>query len=422
MIFMLKLALKSLLSRKVTVGLSCLAIAIGLTLLLAIERVRLGARESFAHTISQTDLVVGARTGTVSLLLSSVFHIGYPAHGLSFKTYEKFKAHPAVQWTVPISMGDSHRGHRVVATASHFFEHYRHSRAQPLSFAAGGMWQDEFDVILGSEVAKKLQYAVGSNLTLSHGSGSVSFQEHADHPFQVVGVLKPTLTPLDRALFISLEAMDHLHEGNENASNTQDQAHKHLHSHSHSHEHNSRQITAFFLGAKSRLDTLALQREINLYENEALTAIVPALTLHELWTGVGFAESALKAVSLMVLLATLVALAITVVGALNERRREIAIFRSLGSSSVVITALLLLETLSISLVASFLSIIFVFGVGPLVQLVGHHWMGLQIPWVGLTPNDWIYILAVNLIAGAIGAMAGLRAAALSLADGLQTRL
>ena len=114
------LALKSLWSRRGAVLLTVLTIGLSVTLLLGVERIRAEARQGFASTVSGTDLIVGARAGPVSLLLYSVFHIGDPTNDLSWDTYDEIRKWPEVAWTVPLSLGDSHRGHRVVGTTADF--------------------------------------------------------------------------------------------------------------------------------------------------------------------------------------------------------------------------------------------------------------------------------------------------------------
>jgi putative ABC transport system permease protein len=116
----LSLAYQSLKNRQLTSVLTVLSIALSVTLLLGVEQVRVGARESFANTISQTDLIVGARGGTLQLLLYAVFRIGTATNNISYESYEHFRSHPAVAWTIPYSLGDSHRGYRVVGTTEDF--------------------------------------------------------------------------------------------------------------------------------------------------------------------------------------------------------------------------------------------------------------------------------------------------------------
>lgn len=412
MMTLLSLAAKSLWNRRFTAILTCVSIAIGTTLLLGVERIRLGARESFSNTISQTDLIVGGRSGPVSLLLYSVFHLGNATNNISMESYQHFHDHPAVAWTVPISLGDSHKGYRVVATNHEYVTRFHYAKDRSLSMMDGRWFKEPTDVVIGSEVASRLGYKVGSQIVLAHGSsGSASFAEHADHPFHVIGILDKTSTPVDRALYISLEAMEAIHvgfNGSDKASAAPDLT--------------PTQITAFLLGAKSRLDVLTLQREINEYGEEPLTAILPALTLNELWSGVGYAESALRAIAIMVVIATFVGLIIAVVSTLNERRREIAVLRAVGASPNAITFLLTLETCLISIVATIGAVASVYVGGAFLQGFILDRFGIQVPVTGLRELDWIYLVGINLAGLITGLLAGVKASRNSLADGLQVRI
>ena len=131
------LAFKSSWNRKSSVLLTLFTIAISVMLLLSIERVRQEAKSSFANTISGTDLIVGARTGDIQLLLSSVFRIGHANNAVQWQSYEYIKQQRGVAWTIPISLGDSHKGHAVLGTDSSYFTHFRYGKKQMLAFAHG---------------------------------------------------------------------------------------------------------------------------------------------------------------------------------------------------------------------------------------------------------------------------------------------
>src|SRR5262244_4006489 len=140
----LRLAVQSLFNRWVTALLTVLAIAVSVTLLLGVEKVRTGARESFADTISGTDLIVGARSGSLNLLLYSVFRIGNATNNVTWKSYQDIADMPEVSWIVPMSLGDSHHGFRVLGTNADYFTHYKFRRGQSMSFVAGGPFNDLF--------------------------------------------------------------------------------------------------------------------------------------------------------------------------------------------------------------------------------------------------------------------------------------
>ena len=188
-----------------------LSVALSTFLLLAVERVRHDVRDSFSQSVSGTDLIVGARTGAVQLMLYSVFRIGSATSNIRWSSVQALERNKAVAWVVPISLGDSHRGFPVVATTSAYFEHFRHGDRQALVLAEGQPFSAIFDAVLGAEVAKRLGYRLGERVVLSHGSGEIAGNDHTDKPFKVVGILAPTGTPVDRSVHIGLTGMEAIH-------------------------------------------------------------------------------------------------------------------------------------------------------------------------------------------------------------------
>jgi len=415
----LRLALKSLANRWLTALLTVLAIAFSVMLLLGVEKVRVGARQSFADTISGTDLIVGARTGSLQLLLYSVFRIGNATNNITWASFDEIQRQPEIAWAVPLSLGDSHRGFRVLGTTLDYFKHYRYRRTHGLEFAAGKPFSDLFDAVVGAEVAQALGYKVGDKIVVAHGLGTVSFVEHGDKPFRVSGILERTGTPVDRTVHVSLEAIEAIHVDWQGGAQIPGQATsaeevRKL-------DLKPKAITAALLGLKSKLATFRLQRAINDYPREALVAIIPGAALQELWGLVGVAETALSAVSWMVVLTALLGLATMILTTLNERRREMAILRSVGARPATVLGLLSAEagllTLAGVLLGLALTYIGLLLARPFVDRV----YGLHL---AVDPPTWGEILTLGLIvlAGIVaGLLPALRAYRLSLADGMTVR-
>ena len=336
-----KLAFKSLLNRRASVVLTLFTIAISVMLLLSIERVRVDAKSSFSNTISGTDLIVGARTGDIQLLLASVFRIGHNNNGLSWQSYKYITNQRGVKWSIPLSLGDSHKGNAVLGTTLDYFTYYRFAKKQHLSFREGHTFNAINEVVLGSDVANKQGYKLGDNIVISHGMGNTSFHHHDDNPFKVVGILNPTGTPVDKTLHIPLAAIDLIHGGKSD----------HDHDHDHDHEnHNNlvghpKQITAFLMGFDSPLYTLQVRRNINQYKKEALLAIMPTVTLKELWEMLAIVEKILLLFSIIVVLVSLLGMLTTLLANLNQRRRELAILRSVGARPWQLFTLITMESL-----------------------------------------------------------------------------
>ena len=219
-------AYQSLLYRLSGVALAIAAVAISVFVLLSVEHVRNEARSSFASTVSNVDLIVGARTGEINLLLLSIFRIGNPTANISWESVEEISEQRNVEWVVPISLGDSHKNFRVVGTSAEFFDRYKYGQSKPLVFTNGERFKKTLDVVVGAHVATDLAYGLGDELVLSHGMADTSFTHHDQVTFKVSGVLATTGTPVDNALFVSLEAIEAIHaeEGSEHHDEHEDHA------------------------------------------------------------------------------------------------------------------------------------------------------------------------------------------------------
>lgn len=414
-----RLAAQSLRNRSLTAALTVLGIAISVMLLLGVEKVRTGARQSFADTISGTDLVVGARSGSLQLLLYSVFRIGNATNNVTWKSYEDIARQPDVAWIVPLSLGDSHRGFRVLGTDTEYFTRYKYRHGQPLIFAAGAPFKDLFDVVIGADVASTLGYKVGDRIVVAHGVGSVSFVEHEDKPFRVSGILAKTGTPVDKTLHVSLEAIEAIHVDWQNGMPVPGQTVsadevRRL-------QLKPKAVTAALVGLKSKLATFRMQRAINEYGEEPLSAIIPGAALQELWGLVSTAETALSVISAMVVATALLGMVTTILTSLNERRREMAILRSVGARPATILGLLVVEGALLTATGVALGALLLYAALYALQPVIDRAYGLDIA-VGLPSSSDLMILAAIVLAG-IGAsiIPALRAYRLSVADGMMIR-
>lgn len=414
---LLRLALRSLAARRLTAALTVFAVALSVALFLGVEKVRTGAKESFADTISGTDLIVGARSGGVQLLLYSVFRIGNATNNLTWKSYEDISARPEVAWSVPLSLGDSHRGFRVLGTTAEYFERYRFRGGQSLVFASGAPFADVFDVVLGADVAASLGYRMGDEIVVSHGVAS--FTHHEDKPFRVVGILEKTGTPVDRTVIVSLEGIEAIHvdwSGGGPAPGGAISADE-----ARTMDLSPKAITAAMIGVTSKLRIFTLQRAINDYAEEPLLAILPGVALQELWAVVGIAETALLGVSAMVVVTALLGMTAMIFAGLNERRREMAILRAVGAGPGVILALLLLEAALLAAVGAALGVALLFAGLSLLRPYLDAAYGLHIAPSGLGEREGI-ILAAVIVAGLLAGLGpAIRAYAISLADGMSVK-
>lgn len=346
---MLKLASQSIWYRRGAAFITIAAIAVSVFTLLSIEHLRGAAKQSFNSTVSGVDLIVGPRSSDLNLLLTTVFRIGQPTQGMSWQSYQTLAQHNDVAWSIPLSLGDSHRGFRVVGTNGQYFTHFRYGQSQPLLFAKGDAFSERYHVVLGANVAKQLNYRIGQPLVIAHGLGHTSFHQHDAFPFTVSGILQPTNTPADNALYVSLQGLEAIHQPHTG------------HSATHSKQITPESISAVMLGLSSKLATFRVQREINQISTEPLSAILPGVTLTQLWQLSGNIENTLALMAHLMLLAALLGLAAILLATLRERRYEVAMLRTLGASSFTIFCLIEMESLFITLLGIFLGTMF-FGV------------------------------------------------------------
>ena len=428
----LALSLGSIANRRLSVGLTVIAVALAVALLLGVERLRNDARAGFAQTLSGTDLVVGARSGPVQLLLYSVFHLGNATNNVSWASIEHVAGLPQVKWLVPIALGDSHRGHRVVGTRAGFFTHYRHGEGRALAFAAGRPFaeaparaEDIFEVVIGAEVAARHGYRIGQRIVLSHGSVGANatgprFAEHADKPFTIVGVLARSGTPLDRALLVSLEGIEAIHV--DWLGGAPMPGVKIAPEHVRKFDLRPKSVTAALVGLHSRTAVFRVQRQINTHADEALTAILPGATLQELWGLVGIAEQALLAMSALVVAVGLAGMIAVVVASLGERRRELAILRALGASPRQVFALLAVESVLLALAGIAVGLALLYGAGAALApwLASQHGLQLSLGWP--SAGEWRLLAAVLVASLAASLVPALRAYRYSLADGMTIRV
>ena len=416
---LLGVAYQSLLYRLSGVALAITAVAISVFVLLSVEHVRHEARSSFASTVSNVDLIVGARTGEINLLLLSIFRIGNPTANISWESVEKISEQRNVEWVVPISLGDSHKNYRVVGTSAEFFDRYKYGQNKPLVFKDGQRFNTTLDVVIGSHVATELAYGLGDELVLSHGMADTSFTHHDEVTFAVSGVLATTGTPVDNALFVSLDAIEPIHADEESehhsVHNEQDGQHEdadhhdtghhdehgehgehaqhhdehdehaqdhdehgehaqhhdaeHHEEHDKDEKHHSAErqdhdhdhppigtVTALLVGLDSAAFTLQVQRAINEFTDEALLAILPGFALAQLWSLVGGVENILRGISILVFISALFGLNAMMLASMRERKREIEILRSIGAPSGFIVALLIIESMLIVTVGIVLAV------------------------------------------------------------------
>lgn len=384
----LRLATKSLVSRLAMVLLLTLAIALSTALVIGIEKLTTASKQSLSHSISATDLIVGSRTGELHLLLYSLFHTGKPVSLLPWDTVEQLHADPHIAWVIPFSLGDSHRGYTVVGTTNAYFKHRRYGRKHPLSFQAGSGFNSAFSVVIGAKVAKSLQYQLGQTLYLSHGTGQIT-REHASTGFVLTGILAPTGTPIDRSVFTPLAGLDALHRTDLPSSSAPLTLHT-----------APRHVSGCFVGLHHKRHVFSIQRQLDSQQHPPLTAIIPGVALARFWQQLSIVPQAFFVLGLFVTLFTFLGLLVAFLMALSHRKQELALLRAMGCRPMQLVALLLLESLLITITGIVGGLLLILGVGySLGPILEKKW-GLLLPLHTLTSTD-LLITSLILLAGVL---------------------
>ncbi len=414
-----KLAWLSILNRRSTAFLTIFSIAISVALLLGIEQLRKSMRNSFLQTVSGIDLVVGARGDAIPILLYSVFRLGEATNNLRWQSYLEWAADERVEWTIPLSLGDSHRGFRVLGTNSDYWRHYRYGKDRKLELKTGEFFDGLYDAVIGSVVAEKLKYQLNQQIVIAHGAGSAALFEHDDQPFRIVGILKPTGTPVDQTIHVSLEAIEAIHIGWEDgfpSTQTGKPGKMNIS------ELQPKSITAFLVRLSSRMQTFRVQGEINSFEKEPLSAILPGVTMQKLWQILGTFERTLMTVSALVVLSSLTSLISLLLATMNERRREIAILRSVGAGPQRIFVLLWIEATLLCFVGGLLGFVLQYAGLMAVEPMVKDQFGLQLflEWPG--KEEFLFFLLIMSIGMMLSLFPAWRAYRISLHDGLLPKI
>tara|TARA_B100001989_G_C24541237_1_gene467681 strand:- start:1363 stop:2607 length:1245 start_codon:yes stop_codon:yes gene_type:complete len=351
---LINLAYQSLLSRKITVFLTIISLTVSIVLFLSIDTLRLGAKKSFFGNVKSGDIILGSRSGEIQLLLYSLFQIGSPTNNISWESFQEISKKPEIDWIIPISLGDSHKQFRVMGTTKEYFDRFSYRKNQKLKYQEGTYFENTFDVVIGNDVAKMLNYKLEDSIIIAHGIASQSL--HDEFPFKIKGILDKTGTSIDRLVLVSLEALEAIHKDWKTGSKIPTK----INSKKNYTEQDliPKEITAAIIKLKSPITIFKIQREINDYEFEPLQAIIPGIVLTKLWQVVSVTENIMLSISAMVIVSALIGLIAILYSTLNNRRKEMALLRIVGASPKTIFSLLLIEALIISFLSIIIAILF----------------------------------------------------------------
>ena len=399
---MLSLLLKSMRSRIIPTSLVTISLMASMVLLLSIERIQQGTEEGFNQSISGVDAIIGPRSSSLELGLYTVFHLGRPTNNITTKTINEIKLRSDISWLVPIALGDSHRGFRVVATQPNYFEHIKYRNSQSLTFMNGVAFSELSEAVLGSDVAERLNYKVGSEIQVTHGSVESIGSKHDDFSFKVTGVLNKTGTPIDQAIFLDLKGYELLHLGwmsGKKIFSLDDIDLSSLPADA----LEPKTVTAAFVGLKSKITLFNFSKSIREYPKEAISAVIPGIALSELWSIVRLVDKGFQLLSWIIITISLIAMVTLIIASLDNRKQEMTIYRANGASPKFLAIMVICESLVIGLIAIIGAIILVtivtyFAAAQLNLALG---VSPSFRWISI---DEIKVFSFILLAGALSSL------------------
>lgn len=393
---------KSIWSRILPTSLVTISLMASMVLLLSIERIQQGAEEGFNQSISGVDAIIGPRSSSLELVLYTVFHLGRPTNNITTKTIDEIKLRNDIDWIVPIALGDSHKGFRVIATDSNYFEHIKYGSNKSLNVLEGRIFSEISEVVLGADVASKLNYEIGTSIQITHGSSESIGSKHDDFSFIVTGILDKTATPIDQAIFLDLRGYELLHLGWQSGRKVFSLDNIDL-SAIPEDDLNPKTITAAFVGLKSKLTLFNFTKSIREYPSEAISAVIPGIALSQLWSIVGLVDKGFELLSWIIIAISLIAMITLIIASLENRKQEMTIYRANGASPIFLGGIVIYEALIIGLVAIVGAILIV----TIVTYFATNQLNLAL---GITPSfklvslGEIRIFTIILLAGVLSSL------------------
>jgi putative ABC transport system permease protein len=400
---MLQLAYANLKEHFLTTILSVMLLGIGVGMVSFIVTVSEQLNERFNRDIRGIDMVVGAKGSPLQLILSAVYQIDNPTGNIPLAEANRLKRHPLIKYSIPLSYGDSYRGFRIVGTDTLYLSHYE------ATFAKGEAWKHSMDVVLGGSVAEKLNIGMGAHFHGNHGFDAEGHAHEESH-YNVVGILNPTGTVVDRLILTSTESVWDIH----NHEDTEAEEHtEHEHGHDvesvHHAEEETGEITALLVKFKSPMGIMQVPRMVN--EKTSMQAAIPAIEINRLYSLMGVGFTTLQVIGMVILCIAALSVFISLLNSLKERKYELALMRSLGASPFKLFGLIIQESLLLCLAGYLLGIILGRVGIMLLSSFGEEQFHFGVAQIGVSTVElWLlpFTFGVGLIAAIIPAIRAYR--------------
>jgi putative ABC transport system permease protein len=381
-------SLSYLRARRLSTALNVLLLALGVATITLLLLATSQLEERMQRDARGIDLVVGAKGSPMQIILSSIYHLDVPTGNISWKQAQEIARHRAVKKTIPLALGDNHRGFRIVGTNHDYVAHYGARLAQ------GELWQAPLDAVLGSEVAAATGLAVGATFVGAHGLGGRAGEHmHEDKPYRVVGVLAPSGTVVDRIVLTDVASLWAVHADQHDIKDVARIAELL--------PDDEKELTALLVQYATPLAAAMLPRYIN--QNSDMQAASPAYETARLFTIIGVGVDVLRGFALVLVFAAGLSVFIALYNALNERRYDLAVMRTLGASPARLMLLMLFEGLLLALVGAVLGIVLGHALTELLGFALAQAKQVTVTgWAWVNAELWLVVMAL-----AVGAAAAL---------------
>ena len=346
---LLKISTNNLQDKPLTTSLSILLMALGIAIISLLLLAGKQIEEKFSRNVAGIDMVLGAKGSPLQLILASIYQIDSPTGNISMEEANRLTRSPLVKSTIPLSMGDSYKGYRIVGSSEKYLTHFQ------AEFETGNVFSKAMEIVVGNKVAKNLGLKVGDAFSSQHGFDGEG-KAHEEKQFKVVGVLKTTNSVLDALMITPLESVWAVHDEHHeaevgkgaNALKLLEEDNIGANSIRPPEEEDSKEITALLVKFRNPAMGMMMARSIN--QNSTLQTATPAIEINRLFALLGVGVDALKWIALVIIIVSGLSVFVSLYNSLKERKYEMALMLSMGASRTKLFLLLLLEGLIISVI------------------------------------------------------------------------
>ena len=350
------MSIKNILSKPLSSFISLALLTLGIGIISLLLQLNSLIKDQMDNNLRGIDMVVGAKGSPLQLILSSVYHVDSPTGNISYKEADKISKNRMVGSSIKLLYGDNHKGYRIVGTEKKFIDLYKGV------FKEGKEWEKPFEVIVGSKVHKNLNIKIGDKLVSSHGLRETG-ESHEDQSFEVVGLLEPSNSVIDQLIITSPESVWDIHDThnhndtNDNFENENKHDHEHEDEQEHEHdEYDDKEITAMLIKFSSPMNIIQFPRQIN--ETTNLQAAVPSYEISRLFKLFGFGIDTISYLAYLIIIVSGFSLFINLFNAMNERKYEMALIRTIGATRFQLSSMIILESLILTLLGFGLGLLF----------------------------------------------------------------